>query len=484
VSRCAELLRQVSGGAIAPGLEAYHAALPRILLETRALPVLYLRRPAESADPRAGGPRQALAGSGSPRPELRRLIHRLRRDKPLLREIALRQGYLFAESPRLAHALVAELHLADLFDEELIFVHRPAGPTRLRREGDAYVDGAGVPQTLLLGDRVALDEAGLRDPLHLDLDPVRSGPGARLARPLAVDRDRAALELVWPDGAAARALVSLRDGVTEVTCVEAPPDRLSRIAADAAEFWDWVGGLRAASAAKVAERPKFDEPRDEPEGVQEDGELRRAWKEAYYKGRRNFRYREEEYPVFDRRGNPVPPQVCIDFVFDTIERAAGTWYAPRGQRPRRTEGYLDFESMDGLLRRSTPAVVGFAGGGAAPLLRHDVPDPGRVPFRRRDAFAAAVAGEAEHLQEGDVLVIHGLREEDLEAHYHTALVLETDPLTGIPTLLADNAGRPRIRGLAAVMASAPRRMIKHRLRLDLPWLLERRRRGPAPAPGR
>jgi hypothetical protein len=476
---CADLIRQVSGAAVAPGLEAWHAARPRILLETRATPVLYLRRPAEPADPRAADLRRALAESRMPRSILRRLLHKLRGDKPLLRDVVLSEGYLFAESPRLAQALVAELRLADLFDEGEIFVHGPAGPRRLRREADAYLDGEGNRKALLLGDRLALDEAGLRDPLHLDLGLARSGWGARLARPLAVDRDRAVVRLTWPDARVAEALLSLRDGGTEVTCIDAPAEELARTAADAAEFWSWVAELMAATRSKVEERPKFDEPRDEPEGVQEDGELRQAWKTAYFKGQRTFRFREEEYPVFDRRGNPVPPQVCIDFVFDTIERAAGTWYARRGQRPRRTSGYLDFGSMDGLLRRSTPAVLGFAADEATPLVRHDVPARERVPFRKRDAFAAAVAAGAEQTQEGDVLVIHGLREEDLEEHYHTALVLETDPATGIPTLLADNAGRPRIRSLAAVMASAPRRTIKYRLRIDLAWLLEQRRRGPA-----
>jgi hypothetical protein len=51
------------------------------------------------------------------------------------------------------------------------------------------------------------------------------------------------------------------------------------------------------------------------------------------------------------------------------------------------------------------------------------------------------------------------------------LVLEADPLTGLPMVVADNAGRPRIRSLVTAMRSAPRRAVKHRLRLDTEWLL-------------
>lgn len=472
---CAALLAEVTGDPVAPGLEAYHAALPAILLETRVTPVLWLERPAGTADPRALTLARALAESRSPRPEVRRLVRKLRDDKALLRQVVLSDGYLFAETPALARALVAELRLHDLFDEEDIVVHGKAGRRHLRREGGDYFDEGGVRQGLLLNQRAALTEAELARPLHLDPGLVRARTGARLVRPLALAADRAAVRLVWPDGSAARALIALGDGDTEVVCVDMPDDRLARLEADAADFWQWIEELVETAGSMVAERPRFDEPRDEPEGEQEDGELRQLWKKAYYKGERDFMYREEEYRVFDRRGAPVPPQVCIDFIFDTLERAAGTWYARQGQRPRRSAGFLDFDAKEGLLRRQTPAVLAFAADGATPLARHDLPAGERAPFRRRERFAAMVATYGEHLQEGDVLVIHGIREQTMKEHYHAALVLETDPLAGFPTLLADNAGFPRIRNLAAVMTSAPRRTIKHRLRLDVPWLLERRR---------
>jgi hypothetical protein len=120
-------------------------------------------------------------------------------------------------------------------------------------------------------------------------------------------------------------------------------------------------------------------------------------------------------------------------------------------------------------------VLEYAADPTTPLLRYDIPPDDQVPLRNRERFARALAEHADQILAGDVLVIHGLREEDLERHYHTLLVLRTDPITGLPMVVADNAGRPRIRTVFSAMRSAPRRSIKHRLRLDPAWLAEQRR---------
>jgi hypothetical protein len=175
--------------------------------------------------------------------------------------------------------------------------------------------------------------------------------------------------------------------------------------------------------------------------------------------------------VFDRRGNPTPPEVCIDFIFDTFERASGHWYEPRGRRPGRTEGFLDFGAFPGLWRRHIPSILELAAQGGPPLVRYDLPKADQVPLRSFGAMADALARNGGAFLEGDILVIHGVREEDGEEHYHAVLVLEADPLSGLPMVVADNAGRPRIRPLVTAMRSAPRRAVKHRLRLDTEWLL-------------
>ena len=49
-------------------------------------------------------------------------------------------------------------------------------------------------------------------------------------------------------------------------------------------------------------------------------------------------------------------------------------------------------------------------------------------------------------------------------------MFDADPVTGMPTLVAGNSGRPRIRALGVEMAPAPKRKLFARLRPRLEWL--------------
>jgi len=67
------------------------------------------------------------------------------------------------------------------------------------------------------------------------------------------------------------------------------------------------------------------------------------------------------------------------------------------------------------------------------------------------------------------VTIYGLRD-DGKMHYHSFFVYEADPVTGAPSLVAANAGRPRIRPWEAEMLTAPQRSIRARIRPRLEWL--------------
>ena len=241
-------------------------------------------------------------------------------------------GYLFAESGRFARALSSQVHLHDLFDAPVVYRMRGDVVSRLTLGEDGeYVDVDGTRATLRLNDRVAETREALAAPVHIDLRAVRGRTGALRTIPTAMSADAAALDLVFPDGSRRPALVRL-DGATEVACIGGDAGTLSNTLADAARFADRHERVVSAARALVRERNRFDEPINEPDGVQEDGALRFAWDYAYRHGRDTFTYRELEYPVYDGRGNARPPEVCIDFVFDTWERAEGTWYRPAARR--------------------------------------------------------------------------------------------------------------------------------------------------------
>lgn len=456
---------------LASSMEGYYRGVPLIILSAKIVPVIYLRRPERSASPRARSIRTELLEARRKERAVRKILKTHAEDRALLREVFLAEGYFFEDVHSLASAVVRTISLVDLFDEEVIYLHRGREVRSLSLEGSEYVDQRGERVSLLLNDRVSTTPDELEGPLHLDADLVREETGAQRVIPGIVGERRVVARLVFPGGLEADSVLEQDGFGTRVSCIAADESDLEAAGKDAEVFWAWNRSVFDAAVAMVEERPGFDEPVDEPEGDQEDGKLRIAWRKGYYRWESKFKFREEEYRVYDRRGNPTPPQVCIDFIFDTWERSSGNWFRKRGERPGRSPGFLDFKEQDGLLKRHTPSVLAYATANPDVLERYDFPRKDHVPFRRRDDFAEAVAANAHMIREGDLLVIHGLREEDMEEHFHTMLVLRTDPISGMPMVVADNAGRPRIRNLASGMRSAPRRSIKHRIRIGWDWLL-------------
>ena len=55
-------------------------------------------------------------------------------------------------------------------------------------------------------------------------------------------------------------------------------------------------------------------------------------------------------------------------------------------------------------------------------------------------------------------------------HWHSFFVYRSDPVTGVPMLVASNAGFPRVRSWEVEMRAAPLRSIRTRIRPRLEWL--------------
>jgi hypothetical protein len=439
-----------------------------LLLQVKATPVVFVSRPRhDSHDAVAQQWRARLEESELPGRVLARLLGRFRQFPAFLREVLLSDGYLYAETAVLGVTLAEAVTPGALFRERRIVIER--GASKLTAESDEqggyrYADGPerGAAARLLLFDRVYAEGHEPPAPRHLDL----TAPRERLAF------DRVELERVTAEGVVATAhyggervptLFTRRGASLELAC-EAPGNagaELSRLRAQSKLRNRALERLRDAIVAGVEENLPFDEPRTE--FGQEDGKLRQLWREAYFRQQTRYDFNGDSYKVFDAEGRPFVPQVCIDFVLDSFERASGGWYASQKDPPRRATGRIDFGTMDMLNRRNVEEFIALAERRPDWFELRLTPPAERIALERRDRFVSTLYERRAEYRPGDIVVILGPRADE-KLHYHSFFVFDADPVTGTPSLVAGNSGRPRIRAWTAEMAAAPKRSVFARVR--------------------
>lgn len=476
-----ECLARIEQAASAPetgGAPAFDARRAEIMARAKGAPVLLARSPEAAlsrgtvVSPEAAKLRAELSASRAQATTLFRMYPRLAANPALAQEVLLSDGYLFAETPSLAFGLGQVVRLEDLFADRRLWLQRGAErrPLVQKRRGDrvAYVDEqSGQRATLLFLDRVAVNPDALGDPLHYDLSEVHATLGFDAAVVRHLGRQQVVLDARY-GRFIAPTLLAVSGARLELECEAVPPSgeaEIQHIRAERLRRNALVDRIRRAIDAQIAETLPFDEPRTEY--GQEDGKLREAWLEAYFQGRDRYEYNEDRYYVFGPTGRPAVPQVCIDFITDTLERAAGTGYAPRGEVPKKIEGGVDFDALDIPSRRRVPDFVAFA---------EQHPDwfevwrPARhVPLRRRQRFFDFLFEHRAELQPGDIVIIYGPRD-DGQAHYHSFFIVASDPLTGMPVQVASNAVLPQVRSWEGEMSNAPGRSIRVRIRPRSSWL--------------
>jgi len=474
---CAGTIARLSAETELPGAPV-NAGFERALLlgRARAEPVVFLRAPrfdAQTGTPEARALRAALLSADRPAFAFETVLAKVKKNPELAREVFLSEGYLYSDSPALAALFVNYLSLGLLFREAELRLLRGRDVWLLRRHaGDyEYQSGplAGQRATLLLFDRVSVAGSALGPALHLDVralsaqslsDEVRierlteSGAVAALRfgqdwLPAALRRKGAGLELdCW------RIPAALRDRVEQT---RAWAQRRERVAAV----------LARVVQTEVDEGLPFDEPKTED--GQQDGQLRPAWRRAYLEGRDSYTFNDDKYSVFDNRGRPHTPQVCIDFITDTLERASGGGFRARGEQPAYVRGRLDFDAFSLDNRRSVETFVGFARSHPEWFELTQTEPEARVPFRERTAFFRDIYARRDEYRPFDIVTIFGLRS-DGKLHYHSFFVADRDPVTGAPIAVVANAGRPRIRSWENELQNAPARAIFAHIRPKLPWL--------------
>lgn len=458
-----------------PGAPRFAERRAHLLGRARGAPVVFLREPqrtpAEDLAPGLTATRRALTGD-LPQVRIRKVLARHRRDYRALRSLLLREGYLYSDDPREALALVEVLELPDLFDEPTIWLYRGSTVHRLVRHGGRtvsyrYAEGPrrGRTAALLWADRVATKRAALEPPLHRDLRPLSWSIGFDRARLIHRTPDAWLTELRFGERWV-RALLRTAGAALELDCVDAPRAERERLTSwQAADLprRRALQSLRLAVDRSAAERLPFDRPRG-AEDHRTDGQLRPQWWSAYRRGRLGFTRDEEGYGVFDDAGRPHPPQMCVDFVLDSFERGAGTWFRPRGEPPERVVGRLDFTAL-GLKNRAGVLAFGkFAEAHPEWFRYREIPEDERIPFGERSRFFEYLSTHADDFRPADVVAIQGLKR-DGNIHQHAILIEDTDPVTGFPYGLADQMKWPRRRTWEGIMAEAPKRALLFHVRL-------------------
>jgi hypothetical protein len=444
----------------------------QLLGRTKAAPVLFLSTP--PADPENTVAR-ALRGELERSPSYRafdRVVGKVRSDPALARAVFLRDGYFYTESPELA-TLYGTVTLSLLFRDAELHIVRGAeelGAKRVKDGDYEYTTGPerGRRAKLLLFDRVAAAGTAWGEPRHADLKGLAGSLGFDELRVQRLGAGKLAVELGYGP-LAVPALVRVAGQSLELEC-EAPGKGRGDLAARRAQalrLQQMQARLLSVMKEQVDEALPFDEPKTED--GQQDGHLRPEWRRAYLRGNHNFEFNGDRYSVFDASGRPRPPQVCIDFVLDTFERASGTWWQPAEKPRERVFGRLRFDDRAIQNRRSVERFVDFARENPAEFEVYDLPPEERIPLRNRQQFFAQLYRSRDHYRRGDIVAILGPREDE-KLHYHSFFVVDVDPLSGMPIELAANAGRPRIRSWEGEMSNAPRRSIVARIRPRAAWL--------------
>jgi hypothetical protein len=459
-----------------PGAPAFEEHRADILGRAKGEPVVFVRAPRSSELTKRPLEQLRLRlGQKSPLLSIPEVLRATRYFPEDARALFLSEGYVYATDPTVATVLVDTLTLGRLFQEPTIYLARGASVHELHRDTKwnlyRYADGddRNEEATLLLGDRLSITREGLFPLLHREIESLVEESGADQ---LTVDRltEKASRVRLFFGDDELRAVADDDGARLRLACMERLPaerPKIAEIQRENRSRRQSLASVRRATRDMVRERLRFDEPLEE-EG-QQDGSLRPLWRWTYDHGGHGYRFNDIPYQVFDGLGRPYPPQVCVDFVLDTYERASGTWFGTSGQARLRTPGTIDFDALGVENRRSAANLAEFATARPDLFDVWNLTPEERIPYGRKQEFFRTLAEKRSSFREGDIIVIHGMKA-DGKAHYHSFLVDTRDPITGIPIRLAGNAGRPRLQTWEGVMRSAPARSVRHVLSPRTDWL--------------
>jgi hypothetical protein len=473
---CEDRLSEVLKTPELPGAPDLESRRAHVLLYAKAEPVLFVRQPEPDKNQQAASYRSTLRRSSSPWSVLKRLWAPFSLRPDLGQSVLLREGYLYADKPELAFALVDLVSAQLLFSDRRIWIQRGEHLFHAERSRTGHYVWSDGPE---LGQRVRLrlfDRLGtgpVPPPLHRDFRGLSRRLGFDRVKLLHLGEQTLVAELrygsIWVP-----TVIEAHGARLELDCELIPDDAYAQVAAFRARHEKReraLEPLRRAILEQVDEGLPFDEPITEY--GQQDGKLRPHWLRAYEAGKHSYEFTGDVYYVFNARGRPLVPQVCVDFIFDTFERASGTWWRPRGEPRQRVMGKLDFATLSDETRRRATSFIELASRRPDAFEVWTVPERERVPFKYGQELSKYLTESADRFQPGDVVMIRGYAPWDKRTrvmHFHSFFVFDSDPLTGMPLTLAGNPGRPVLQTWQFEAFRTPERSIWYRVRPRLEWL--------------
>jgi len=399
-TECLARIEQASAAEALPGAPELEARRAETFARAKADPVLFVRAPVAlglSAD--GARWRREIIGDHEPVKALYEAYPALQKRRDLAREALLTEGYLYAAWPPFASALSNLIRPEDLFHEPELVIERGEdvlhAALHVTKAGSfyTYIDGpeAGERVKLLLFDRVAPRGVPFGVPLHRDMGALRRALGFEEVRVRHLTAESVVANLRYGDDWVPT-LLAAKGAALSLECEAVPAEARQRVGAARTltlRREKLLARLREVMHEQVEEALPFDEPKTEV--GQQDGKLRQNWVWAYRYGRNEFDFNDDKYKVFDFKGRPRVPQVCIDFVTDTFERASGSWYRPKGEPRERVPGRLDFAALGIDNERSVESFVAFAKAHPEAFEVVELADDERVPYTKRPEFFAHLA---------------------------------------------------------------------------------------------
>lgn len=480
VPECAELIERAQQEPAEPGTPRLERDRDVVLLYAKSEPVLFTREPAgeDKGSEAARTYRSMLRTTSSPWSILDKLWPVFSLNPELGRAVLLRDGYLYADRPELAFALVDLVTVQMLFSDRTVWIQRGERLLHAERtKAGRYVftdgDERGQRVKLVLFDRIGTGTPPA--PLHRDFRVLREKLGFEAAAVEHLGAREIVAKLRY--GALSVPTLLRADGAhLELVCEIPPAGKDAELASERAETARRARALvplRRAIRAGVQEGLPFDEPLTEY--GQQDGRLRNLWLAAYESGQNDFEFQTDKYYVFNATGRPLVPEVCVDFIFDSFERASGTWWRPRGEARGRVVGKLDFTTLPDEQRRRATSFIEYAERHPEWFDVYALPEAERVPFKFGHKLADYLVAEGPRFRPGDVVLIRGYAPWDKPwkprvMHFHSFFVYESDPVSGMPIALAGNPGRPLLQTWQFEAFRTPDRSIWYRVRPRLEWL--------------